>query len=131
VNDPVQPPIRVVHVLPSLEVGGAETVATRLLAGSDRSRFSHMALTLLGGGELEASLRVAGVPVDAMAPMNSRGLNLRQVLDVAARLRALQPDVVHCWMYHANLVKGFAAQLARRPPSDALRRESSPALPTR
>ncbi len=100
-------------MLPSLEVGGAETVATRLIGASDRTSFAHAVLALLPVGEFERDLRAMNVEVAAVRP-DAGGFAM--VRDTQRQLRALRPDVVHCWMYHANLVGGLASLASGRPP---------------
>lgn len=69
-------------------------------------------LSLAGQGAIGLRLQAMGVPVEAMGMQRSR---LSGCLRLVARLRALAPDLVHTWMYHANLVGGVAARLARVP----------------
>src|SRR6185295_946155 len=56
----------------------------------------------------------AGVPVESMH-MNSALSFLPAFVRLVRRLRALRPDIVHTWMYHADFVGGLAARLAGVP----------------
>ena len=38
------------------------------------------------------------------------------IFSLARMIRESQPDIVHAWMYHANLLAGLAAKFARSPP---------------
>lgn len=106
----VRQPLRVAHVIGSLELGGAE----RSLCGLIK-RLGHAAdmsvVTLIAGGPLEEDVRQLGNPLSSLKMQPGRP-NPRAVLALAQQLRALRPDVVVTWMYHANLIGGLAAKLA-------------------
>jgi len=114
-------PLRVLHVINCLDAGGAETMLLRLLVATDRRRFESLALSLTDVGEIGRRLREAGLPAEALG-LGRRGLpGLGPLGALVGRIRAFRPDVVHCWMYHANLLGGLAALAAglggHRPPA--------------
>lgn len=83
----------------------------KLLQQLDRSRFTPTVISLVGLGEIGPRIQTQGIPVHALGM--SRGVpNPLMVLRLAKLLRQLQPDVVHTWMYHADLLGGLAARLA-------------------
>ena len=55
---------RVLHVIDSLDLGGAQVVLLNLLQHADRERFQLEAVTLHGHGVFWDRLRAAGVPVE-------------------------------------------------------------------
>lgn len=103
--------MRVVHIITGLGVGGAETMLAKLLEAETAAgvRRTVGVLCLDRPGPLAARIEAAGVPVHAL-DLPRRGL--AGVIDLARRLRALKPDVVQCWMYHADLIGGLSALLA-------------------
>lgn len=91
--------MRVVQVVPSLDVGGAERMAALLAlelrrAGVEASLVSLFAPT---GSWIEAELRREGVPLTFLG--KRPGLDLRMVGSLARALRALGPDVVHTHLH--------------------------------
>lgn len=95
----------------NLATGGAETMLLKLLQQLDRSRFTPTVISLVGQGEIGPRIQGLGIPVHALGM--SRGVpNPLVVLRLAKLLRQLQPEVVHTWMYHADLLGGLAARLA-------------------
>lgn len=98
----------VLHLFPSLGVGGAEMMLAKLVAGT-RHRVTVVSLTELG--EVGALLRGRGVDVRTlgMRPGVAGPLSFRRLVRL---LRALRPDVVQSWMYHADLLGGLAARAA-------------------
>lgn len=82
-----------------------------LLGRIDRSRFHPYVISLTGEGEIGTLIRKHGIEVEALH-MRSNSPNPVKFLRLVKRLRALQPDVVHTWMAHADLLGGVAARLA-------------------
>lgn len=83
----------------------------KLLQQLDRSRFSPTVISLMGLGEIGPRIQALGIPVHALG-MSPNMPNPLMVLRLAQLLRKLRPDVVHTWMYHADLIGGLAARLA-------------------
>jgi glycosyltransferase involved in cell wall biosynthesis len=103
--------IRIAFVITSLAVGGAEMMLLRLLKSLDREIYEIQVITLKSGGTLESEIKALGIPLQS-AEMNTIRKALGGVFRLYVFLRAAQPDVVFCWMYHANLIGGLAAKLA-------------------
>lgn len=106
---------RVVHVITGLGVGGAETMLAKLLEAEVRSkRARSVEVVCLGTtGPMADRIRATGIPLTCIGMGRGGSVGTLTGLRVLARrLRALQPDVVQCWMYHADLLGGLTARLS-------------------
>ncbi|MHB8938520.1 MAG: glycosyltransferase family 4 protein [Thiobacillus sp.] len=102
---------RIVFIITGLSTGGAEMMLLKLLEHLDRQRFAPHVISLTTLGELAPRIAALGIPVEAVGmkpglPSPSGFFRLVQIL------KRLNPDVVHTWMYHADLLGGLAARLA-------------------
>jgi glycosyltransferase involved in cell wall biosynthesis len=107
--------LRVTHVITGLELGGAETMLYKLLGAIDRERFDPTVISLSTLGPLAERIAGLGIPVSALGM--SPGLSLahppvRPLARGVRRLRACRPQIVHTWMYHADLVGGALARVS-------------------
>lgn len=96
--------MKVCHVITGMEVGGAELALCGLLQTLHRPENTVVALRERGA----LSDRVA-----ALAPLHHLGMHPGRatpgdVLRLRRVLRQDRPDVVHAWMYHANLLASLA-----------------------
>lgn len=102
--------LRIVHIISGLDQGGAETVLHRLVTAADQ-RDEHIVISMGGAGVFGPRLRDAGIDVhtlDIRGPVQT----LRGLWRLYRLLRALYPDVVQTWMYHADFFGGLVARLA-------------------
>ncbi len=98
-------------IITNLATGGAETMLLKLLLHIDRSRFQPTVVSLMGMGDIGPRIAALGIPVHTLG-MRSGGVpNPLVVFRLARLLRQLRPDVIHTWMYHADLLGGVAARL--------------------
>lgn len=104
--------MKVVFIVTCLPVGGAEMALFRLLSQLDKGIEAHV-ISLREVDEVGAMIRALGIPVDGLEMRPGRP-NPLAVLRLAKRLKELQPDLVQTWMYHADLLGGAAAKLAKR-----------------
>lgn len=109
-------PLRCLHVISGLGTGGAEMMLRKLVLGTQGRTLLNEVVSLGELGPIGAELRAAGIPVVALG-MGAGGRNGRALLRLVRHMRASRPDVVQTWMYHANLIGGFAARLAGAPPT--------------
>lgn len=72
-------------------------------------------IALAGEGPMALKIRALGVPVHALG-LPRGAAALRGLPALAARIRRARPDLVQCWMYHANLMGGLAARLGTAAP---------------
>ena len=101
---------RVVHVINSLNTGGAETQLGRLVGSESSSRLEHLVLPLLEGGPITEQVRAAGALTDVLQVTGARNL-VTSPFRLAARLRELRPDVVQGWLLQGNLAATVGAVL--------------------
>jgi glycosyltransferase involved in cell wall biosynthesis len=101
--------LRTCFVITGLATGGAEMMLLKLLTHSERLRNGATVLALRNGGELVPRFRALGVAVEEFG-VNAGPGAVGAIGRLARRLRALAPDVVSTWMYHADLVGGLAAR---------------------
>ena len=106
-------PIAVMHVITSLDVGGAETMLARLITGDDAGSVSHSVVSLKPGGALRAGLEEQGIPVQDLTVKGSVGA-LGGLSRLAGIIRTTRPAVVHSWLYHADLLATLALALSGR-----------------
>jgi glycosyltransferase involved in cell wall biosynthesis len=103
-------PLRVLHVVPGLGLGGAETVLSRLVTGT--TGISHEVICLGGPGWYSVVLEKAGIPVHHLG-MDSVSIGgMMRIRQLIGQSRA---DVLQCWMYRANLVGGLVGRLSGIP----------------
>ena len=107
-----QPPIRVVHLVTSLAIGGLETVVLDLVRCRRRDVFSAHVVCLETGGVLEEKLSALGVPVEAIG---TTGSVPRRILKLARVLRSLKPHILHTHNPSPHLHGALAARLAGVP----------------
>lgn len=103
--------IRIVFVITGLSTGGAEAMLLKLLEQLDRKRFTPHVISLTTLGEVGPRISALGIGVEALGMSTSRP-DVLSFLRLVRRLRALRPDVVQTWMYHADLIGGLAARCA-------------------
>src|SRR5690348_14995704 len=104
--------MRVVHVIPGLYPGGAETVLYRLVTGSPE--VEHEVICLASPDWYSPLLEQHGIRVHHLNTPSSgrlpRGLRrLRRLIEKSGA------DVVQCWMYRGNLLGGIAGRLSGIP----------------
>jgi len=106
-------PIKLLHIITGLGTGGAEMALYRLLSRLSPTYRVHV-ISLTTIGDVGKRIQELGVPVDALG-MKSGIPNPIAILRLALKLRKIQPDIVHTWMYHADLMGGLAARLVKVP----------------
>lgn len=111
--------LRVVHVIPSLGRGGAERTLVSLI---DESELEHAVVVLGRGQERAFELRDTAVAPAASAD----AARVIKVIGALRQIQRLEPDVVHAWMYHADLIAGIAARLLGVPVIWSLRMSADP-----
>lgn len=109
--------LRVVHLINSLNMGGAEMQLSLLAKGVRRWRSDSIdtrIVTLIPDGVLEDIPRGAGVPVESLG-MARGAADPRAVPRLVSILRRERPHILQTWLYHADLLGLIGARLARAP----------------
>lgn len=104
--------MKILHVIVGLNTGGAEKNLERLILGhANDPRFDHSVAVLTTTGPIGEALRRRGVAVHSLHMRSPANAPL-VIWKLRGIVRATKPDVVHTWMYHADLLGGVAARLA-------------------
>ncbi len=103
--------MRIVFIITGLSTGGAEMMLLKVLERLDRQRFSPHVISLTTLGELGPRIAALAIPVETVG-MKSGLPSPLGFFRLIRMLKRVNPDVVHTWMYHADLLGGLAARLA-------------------
>lgn len=109
-------PQPILHVITSLNLGGAETMMCQLLEHTDRTRFTPVVVSLRPSGPLAGRIQKAGIELHCL-DMGSYASFAAGLVRLKAIMRQVNPVVVQTWMYHADFLGTLAARsLTPRPP---------------
>jgi len=103
--------LNITYIITGLSTGGAEMMLYKVLKNIDTNRFSTHVISLTTKGEIGKRIEALGIPVEALGITPGQPDPIK-FLKLVKRLRALCPDLVHTWLYHADLMGGLAARLA-------------------
>jgi glycosyltransferase involved in cell wall biosynthesis len=105
-------PIRICHLITSLDTGGAERSLVNLLTGMNRDEFENEVITLLKPGPMAQALAQTGIPVTSMEIGQHRP-NPAALLSLIRYLHAKKPTILQTWLYHADFFGTLAAVFAK------------------
>lgn len=102
--------IRVLHLINSLNCGGAEMMLYKILSRMNAEHFDSTVVCMIGNGPLEERVLALGIPV--------LNLNMRRGVPnplgffrLLRIIRTLRPSILQTWMYHSGLLGLLAGRL--------------------
>lgn len=105
-------PIKVLHVMPQIGIGGAESQLLALIVNSDANVVRHKVFYYSDSNDTEgfrlyeeAGVRFSRIPRNKNKPV-------KFLRDFAGRIKSENPDIVHCWLPSGNIWGRWAAILA-------------------
>jgi glycosyltransferase involved in cell wall biosynthesis len=109
----VHQPIKILHVINDLSIGGAEIMLYRLLSENDNERYEPVVLSLMDQGSLRQRIEALDIPVHT-AGMSHGMASPASVWRLIRLVRKINPDLIQGWMYHGNLASQIAALFTAR-----------------
>jgi glycosyltransferase involved in cell wall biosynthesis len=95
--------IKVLHLISTLDVGGAEQNLLRLISTMDASTFQNLVVCMTKPGIVAHKLEKTSTSVFSLN-MKKGVPDIRAALRLRFMARLIRPDIIQCWMYHANLL---------------------------
>lgn len=105
----VEIPLKIVHVITSLNDGGAQAVLYNLVKHDAIDE--HSVVCLCSAGKYSSRLLSDGIEVVHL-DMPRGKIRISGLVRLLNYLRKYPPDLVQTWMYHSDLVGGVVARLA-------------------
>lgn len=102
--------MRVVHLITSLGRGGAEQMLFRILENGGAANQGIAVISMTAGGANGQKISNLGIPVFDLG-MRQGTPSVRALWHFRKLINQLEPDIVHCWMYHANILGSVARLL--------------------
>jgi len=109
-------PIKILYVIDKMVRAGAQRHLLRVVRGLDRDHFNPAVCCLLYPGPLGAELQREGVEVFSLDLENIMGIRFfRGAARLARLVSRRRIDLLHAYLFSANLVAPAAGFLSRRP----------------
>ncbi len=109
-------PINILYVIDKMVRAGAQRHLCRLLAGLDRDLFLPRVCCLLYPGPLAEELDEMGIEVFSLEQENIMGIRFpRTVAAIARIVRKFRIDLIHSYLFSANIVSPFSGFLTSIP----------------
>lgn len=103
--------VKVLHLIETLERGGAERLLVCALKNINREEFSPAVVSLFGNIQLKAELEKQGIPVHSLE-INSPYYFWQAIWRLYRLIREEHFDIVHTHLFFANIYGRVAARLA-------------------
>lgn len=105
--------IRIVHILTSFGIGGAEQLVLDICRRLDRKRFDCTVVAVVGGGPMRAEFHEVGIATEVVGKTAKLGMGTIQKL--TAFLRTERPQIVHTHLFGGDTWGRIAALRAGVP----------------
>ena len=105
--------IKIIHIITSLNIGGAEKLLLDLVKNLDKEIYEVKITTVVGGGILIREFEEAGIEVKIFKKKSRLGLEV--IWKISRYLRKEKPQIVHTHLFGGDTWGRIAAILARVP----------------
>lgn len=106
--------IRILHLITSFGLGGAEGNLARVVSHMDSTRFLNDVVVMQCLPRFHTEFAAETVPFQCLG-MRPGVPNLPAIYRLTAIVRAARPHVLQTWMYHADLLGLLVGRLTRTP----------------
>lgn len=106
---------RILHVIATMPVGGAENVLLTTLRRLDPKQYQSVVCCIQDKGVLGAEVEKLGIQLIELHKLQKGGWDSSIIDDLVAVIQRENIDLVHGHLYHANLYARFAAKRAKVP----------------
>jgi glycosyltransferase involved in cell wall biosynthesis len=103
--------VSIIIVITGLNSGGAEAMLVKLLGQIDKTKFNLEVISLTTRGDKGGTISDLGIPVFEMNFDKSLS-SIFKIFYLINHIKKKNPDIVHTWMYHSDLIGGLCAYLA-------------------
>ena len=111
---PGKKPLRILHLITSLNVGGAQMHLFKTISRFDPEKISSLVVSLLPSGQVRQLIQEKKIPVLDLG-LGRGSLNPLSLARLIQLIRNFQPHLVQTYLYHADLLGYLAAKLAGVP----------------
>jgi glycosyltransferase involved in cell wall biosynthesis len=102
----------VLHVITTLDFGGAEMTLLKLISRMDVSRFKNHVICLAEEGRVGQKISEQGIPVHVLNMPRGR-VTIQGLTKLHKLMRKINPEILQTWMYHADLIGLLLGRLSR------------------
>ena len=119
-NSRTHPLNRILFVATTTHVGGAEKILSAIARHLHQEGVSVAVCSLKSKGPYGEQLKSLGIPVFSLEIANNSGFRgilstLFSLFSLVKQIRLFRPQVVHAFLFRANLLARIAASLCRVP----------------
>ena len=100
--------MKILHVITSLDVGGAELVLAQLVKSLQNNAIENTVVCLLPAGKVAEQLSELNVRVVSLNITSALG-GISGFFKLVSLIKSEKPDVIQSWLYHANFLASVAA----------------------
>ncbi|MCD1599829.1 glycosyltransferase [Rheinheimera aquimaris] len=100
--------MKILHVITSLDVGGAELVLAQLVKSLQNNAIENTVVCLLPAGKVADQLSELNVRVVSLNITSALG-GISGFFKLVSLIKCEKPDVIQSWLYHANFLASVAA----------------------
>lgn len=101
---------RILHLITSLNTGGAEMMLYKLLSGMNREVFKSRVISLIPPGPVGKKIESINIQVDHLG-LNRGFISPMAFFKLIGMINECKPDLIQTWMYHADLLGLLASKL--------------------
>lgn len=105
--------IKIVHLITSLEVGGAQHGMLLGLPRFDQEQYEHVLCSITDRMQMAPHFEAAGIEVRSLGL--SRKIDIFAALRLRSLLKELRPDILHTYLLHGNILGRLVGRLVGVP----------------
>jgi glycosyltransferase involved in cell wall biosynthesis len=95
--------VSVLHLITTLDVGGAEMMLLKLLSRMNADTFENHVISLAEEGRVGQRISSYGIPVHFLNMPRGR-VTIKGLMKLYKLMRKIRPQILQTWMYHADLI---------------------------
>ena len=105
--------LKIVHLVTSLEVGGAQHNMLLGLPNLDPSRYKHTLISIMDRMQMKQQFQQAGIEVHTLGL--SKKTDITAAIRLHSLLKTIRPDILHTYLIHGNVLGRIVGRLAGVP----------------